>query len=84
MPATIGLRVVRREVGQVLGAVEHEHDECHYEVGTVDMLAYLSPDVLERLVTQREPAELSLGDLVVVAGLPWHEQAGEVFAQGGP
>ena len=46
-------------------------------------LAYLSPDVLERLVTQREPAALSLNDLVTVADLPWPEQAEVVFGQEG-
>ena len=44
-------------------------------VGRMMRLAYLSPDVLERLVTQREPAALSLNDLVTVADLPWPEQA---------
>lgn len=43
-----------------------------------------TPDVLERLVTQREPAALSLNDLVTVADLPWHEQAEAVFGQEGP
>ena len=53
-------------------------------VGRMMQLAYLSPDVLERLVTQREPAALSLNDLVTVADLPWHEQAEAVFGQEGP
>ena len=53
-------------------------------VGRMMRLAYLSPDVLERLVTQREPAALSLNDLVTVADLPWHEQAEAVFGQKGP
>ena len=51
-------------------------------VGRMMRLAYLSPDVLERLVTQREPAALSLNDLVTVADLPWPEQAPRVFSQG--
>ena len=46
-------------------------------------LPYLSPNVLERLVTQREPAALSLNDLVTVAGLPWREQAEAVFGREG-
>ncbi len=53
-------------------------------VGRMMRLAYLSPDVLERLVTQREPAALSLNDLVTVADLPWPEQAEVVFGQEGP
>ena len=48
-------------------------------VGRMMRLAYLSPDVLERLVTQREPAALSLNDLVTVTDLPWPEQAEVVF-----
>ena len=52
-------------------------------VGRMMRLAYLSPDVLERLVTQREPAALSLNDLVTVADLPWPEQAEVVFGQEG-
>ena len=48
-------------------------------IGRMMRLAYLSPDVLERLVTQREPAALSLNDLVTVADLPWPEQAEVVF-----
>ena len=53
-------------------------------VGRMMRLAYLSPNVLERLVTQREPAALSLNDLVTVADLPWLEQAEVVFGQEGP
>ena len=53
-------------------------------VGRMMRLAYLSPDVLERLVTQREPAALSLNDLVTVTDLPWLEQAEVVFGQEGP
>jgi hypothetical protein len=48
-------------------------------VGRMMRLAYLSPDVLERLVTNREPAALSLNDLVTVADLPWSEQVKVVF-----
>ena len=48
-------------------------------VGRMMRLAYLSPEVLERLVTQREPAALSLNDLVTVTDLPWPEQAEVVF-----
>ncbi|MDI1283041.1 MAG: hypothetical protein PSV46_01480 [Reyranella sp.] len=42
-------------------------------------LAYLAPEVLERLVTHREPTALSLNDLVAAARLPWREQANVVF-----
>jgi len=42
-------------------------------------LAYLAPDVLEKLVTHREPTALSLNDLVAAAKLPWSAQAEVVF-----
>lgn len=37
-------------------------------------LAYLSPDVLERLVVGRVPRTLSLNELAAAAGRPWAEQ----------
>lgn len=42
-------------------------------------LAYLSPEVLEHLVTRRVPPALSLNDLVAVADQPWEEQLDMVF-----
>jgi hypothetical protein len=42
-------------------------------------LAYLSPEVLERLVIRRVPPALSLNDLVAVADRPWAEQMDAVF-----
>ena len=42
-------------------------------------LAYLSPDVLEHLVTRRVPPALSLIELADVAGRPWAEQMDMVF-----
>ncbi len=42
-------------------------------------LAYLAPDVLERLVTHRVPTALSLNDLAAAARLPWPEQTRVVF-----
>ncbi|MDP2356201.1 MAG: hypothetical protein Q8M31_09070 [Beijerinckiaceae bacterium] len=41
-------------------------------------LAYLSPDVLERLVIRRVPLALSLNDLCAIAERPWAEQLGSV------
>jgi hypothetical protein len=43
-------------------------------VSRIMRLAYLSPEVLERLVIRRVPPALSLNDLVGVAELPWAEQ----------
>lgn len=42
-------------------------------------LAYLSPDVLERLVVQREPPAISLVELIDSTSLPWARQAERVF-----
>jgi len=43
-------------------------------------LAYLSPEVLEKLLIHRIPPALSLTDLIAVAGLPWKEQMETVFS----
>ena len=42
-------------------------------------LAYLAPDVLEKLLIHRIPPALSLNELMVVAELPWSEQIEAVF-----
>lgn len=42
-------------------------------------LAYLAPDVLEKLLIHRVPPALSLNDLMTVAKLPWKEQMEAVF-----
>lgn len=42
-------------------------------------LAWLAPDVLEKLLIHRVPPALSLNDLIVVADLPWVEQMEAVF-----
>ena len=42
-------------------------------------LAYLSPDVLERLVLQREPPAISVLELIEATYLPWARQAERVF-----
>ena len=43
-------------------------------------LAYLSPDVLKMLVTERRPCALSIEALAKAATLPWAEQVDAVFA----
>ena len=48
-------------------------------VGRMMRLAYLSPDVLARLVITRDPPAVSLNDLTAAAGVPWEEQVGRVF-----
>ena len=42
-------------------------------------LAYLSPDVLERLVVRREPPAISLVELIDTTYLPWARQMDRVF-----
>lgn len=42
-------------------------------------LAYLAPDVLEKLLIHRIPPALSLNDLTAVAERPWAEQMETVF-----
>jgi len=42
-------------------------------------LAYLSPDVLERLVISHDPLSVSVTELIEITYLPWSEQMGEVF-----
>lgn len=48
-------------------------------VSRMTRLAYLSPDVLERLVVWREPPGVSLKTLIEISYLPWAEQMGRVF-----
>ena len=42
-------------------------------------LAYLSPEILERLLIQRQPCALSLDKLAATALAPWHDQPPAVF-----
>ena len=42
-------------------------------------LAYLSPDVLERLVISRDPPSVSVNELIDATYMPWAEQMVRVF-----
>lgn len=42
-------------------------------------LAYLSPEVLEKLLVHRIPPALALNGLIAAADLPWADQMGPVF-----
>jgi hypothetical protein len=42
-------------------------------------LAYLSPEVLERLLIHRRPCALSLDKLAAAALVPWSDQLDTVF-----
>lgn len=48
-------------------------------VSRMMQLAYLSPEVVEKLLIHRIPPALSLNDLIAVAERPWAEQMGVVF-----
>jgi hypothetical protein len=48
-------------------------------VSRVMRLAYLSPDVLERLVISRDPPSVSVNELIDATYMPWAEQMELVF-----
>ena len=48
-------------------------------VSRMTRLAYLSPDVLERLLVWRKPPAVSIKTLIEISYLPWAEQVGRVF-----
>ena len=48
-------------------------------VGPIMRLAYLSPDVLERLLLWREAPSATLLQMIEATYLPWAEQMGRVF-----
>jgi hypothetical protein len=43
------------------------------------LLAYLSPDVVARLVLRREPPAISVLELIEASYLPWARQEERVF-----
>lgn len=44
-------------------------------------LAYLSPEVLERLAIRRNPPSVSVNELIKATCLPWRKQSAAVFTQ---
>ena len=48
-------------------------------VSRIMRLAYLSPDVIERLLLWRVPPSVSVIELIKVSYLPWVQQMGRVF-----
>lgn len=71
----------RMEHGEVTTIADLAADEGLSDryVSRLLRLAWLAPDVLERLVVRREPCAISLYDLCFVASLPWEEQSARVF-----
>ena len=43
-------------------------------VSRIMRLAYLSPDILEKLVIWQEPCAVSIKELIELAGAPWEER----------
>jgi hypothetical protein len=43
-------------------------------------LAYLSPEVLQRLVVKQEPPAISVAELIDATYLPWAEQMKRLFS----
>ena len=48
-------------------------------MGPIMPLAYLSPDLFERLLLWREPPSATLLQMIDATYLPWTEQMGRVF-----
>jgi hypothetical protein len=71
-------RLERSEVATLSDLAVDEGLSDRY-VSRLLRLAWLAPDVLERLVCHREPSTISIYDLCFVASLPWDEQPGRVF-----
>lgn len=67
------------------GAATTVHDIAKLEkvtdrfVSRTMRLAYLSPEVLERLVVKREPLSITLAELIDTTYLPWVKQVASVF-----
>lgn len=72
-------RLERGEVLTIADIAKVENLSDRY-VSRMMRLAYLAPDVLEKLLIHRVPPALSLNDLVAVAELPWEEQVNDVFS----
>jgi hypothetical protein len=71
-------RMERGEITTIADLAAEEGLSDRY-VSRLLRLAWLAPDVLERLVVRREPCTISLYDLCFVASLPWDEQSARVF-----
>lgn len=51
-------------------------------IGRQIRLAYLSPEVLKRLIYNREPSLITIVELAQCVDLPWHQQTAVVFGEG--
>jgi hypothetical protein len=71
-------RLERGEASTIADIANAENLSDRY-VSRMVRLAYLAPEVLEKLVIYRIPPALSLNDLMAVAERPWAEQMEAVF-----
>ena len=71
-------RLERGEASTIADIAEAENLSDRY-VSRMVRLAYLAPEVLEKLLIHRIPPALSLNDLMAVAERPWAEQMEAVF-----
>lgn len=71
----------RLERGEVATAADLAKLEAITErfVSRTMRLAHLSPEVLERMLVEREPPAATWSDLVKAASSPWREQPAQVF-----
>ena len=71
-------RLERGEASTIADIAKADNVSDRY-VSRMVRLAYLAPDVLEKLLIHRIPPALSLNDLMAVAERPWAEQMEKVF-----
>jgi len=71
-------RLERGEASTIADIANAENLSDRY-VSRMVRLAYLAPEVLEKLLIHRVPPALSLNDLMAVAERPWAEQMETVF-----
>lgn len=75
-------RLERSEAATIADIAKAERVTDRF-VSRMMRLAYLSPDVLEKLLIHRIPPALSLNDLMAIAELPWAKQMEAVFCAAG-
>ena len=71
-------KLERGEAATIRDVADSEGVSDRY-VGQMLRLAYLAPKLLERLLVQRAPMELSIKEMAATAALPWQHQAEAVL-----
>lgn len=72
-------RKIERGEASTIGDIAKAERITDRFVSRMMRLAYLAPDVLEKLLIHRVPPALSLNDLMAVADRPWTDQMEVVF-----